>query len=117
MSLFKAVVLPTLLHGSETWAPIAIHVQHLQGFIMKCVWVILGVTRWDEKRNTDSRAIAGLQKVEVMMMKRRLRWLRHVARMKENTHTHTHTHFLLFLCVFHRGTDHKPQQNLIPYSR
>ena len=50
---------------------------------MKCVRVILGVTRWDEKRNTDLRAMADLRRVEVMLMKRRLRWLGHVARMEE----------------------------------
>ena len=83
MRLFKAVVLLTLLYDSETWAPIAIHVKRLQGFIMKCVQVILGMTRWDEKRNTDLRAKAGLKRVEVMMMKRRLRWLGHVAWIKE----------------------------------
>ena len=68
MSLFKAVVLPTLLYGSETWAPIAIHVKCLQGFIMKCVEVILGVTKWDEKKNTALRMMAGLKRVEMMMM-------------------------------------------------
>ena len=41
------------------------------------------MTRWDEKRNTDLRATAGLERVEVMMMKSRLRWLGHVARMEE----------------------------------
>ena len=84
MRLFKAVVLPTLLYGSETWVPIAVHVKRLQGFIMKCAWVILGVTRWNEKRNTDLRAKAGLKRVEVMMMKRKLRWLGHAARMKKD---------------------------------
>ena len=51
---------------------------------MKNVQVILGVTRWDEKKNTDLRAKAGLKRVEVMMMKRRLRWLGHVAQKKED---------------------------------
>ena len=42
MRLFKTVVLSTLLYGSETWAPIATHIKRLQGFIMRCVRVILG---------------------------------------------------------------------------
>ena len=78
---FKAVMLPTLLYGSETWAPIATQVKCLQGFMRKCVRVIFGVSLWDKKRNTELRAEADLEGVEVMLMKRRLRWLGHVARM------------------------------------
>ena len=55
-------------------APIATHIKCLQGFIMGCVWVILRVTKWDMKRNTELRAMAGLERVEVMLMRRRLRW-------------------------------------------
>ena len=43
--LFKSVILSTLLYGSETWAPLVTHVKCLQVFIMRCVRVILGVTR------------------------------------------------------------------------
>ena len=52
---------------------------------MRCVRVILGLTKWNKKRNTDCelRAMAGLERVEVMQMRRRLRWLGHVARMEE----------------------------------
>ena len=83
IKLFKSVILSTLLYGSETWVPLVTHVKHLQVFIMRCVRVILGVTRWDQKRNTELRAAAGLERVEVMLMRRRLRWLGHVARMEE----------------------------------
>ena len=75
MRLVKSVIFPTLMYDSETWAPIATHVKCLQGFNMSCVQVILGVTKWDEKRNTDLRVTAGLERVEVIMLERRLRWL------------------------------------------
>ena len=42
----------------------------------------MGVTRWDQKRITELRAMAGVERVEMMLM-RRLRWLGHVARMEE----------------------------------
>ena len=43
-----------------------------------------GVTEWDKKRNTESRAMAGLERVEVMLMRRMPRcMLGHVARMEE----------------------------------
>ena len=81
--LFKSVIHSTLLYGSETWASLVTHVKRLQVFNMRCVRVILGVTRWDQKRNTELRAMAGLEREEVMLMRRRLRWLGHVARMEE----------------------------------
>ena len=84
LHLFKAVVLATLLYGCETWVPLAAHMKHLQAFIMGCLWVILGVTRWDMKRNTTLRSLGDIERVEVLVMKRRLRWLGHIERMEES---------------------------------
>ena len=80
MRLFKSVVLSTLLYGSETWVPSADHMKRLQAFIMGCLRVILGVTRWDKKRNTELRSMAGIEGMEIMVMRRRLRWLGHLVR-------------------------------------
>ena len=81
LRIFKSVVLPTLLYGSETWTPVASHIKRLQGFMMRCLRVILGVSVRDKRRNTELRAEAGLERVEVILLRRRLRWLGHVARM------------------------------------
>ena len=83
MRMFKAVVLPTLLYGSETWVPSAALLKRLQAFIMWCLRVILGVSRWDQKRNTELRLEAGIERVEVMVMRRRLCWLGHLERMAD----------------------------------
>ena len=45
--------------------------------------MILGVSRWDQKRDTDLRSKAGIERVEVMVMRRRLRWLGHLERMDD----------------------------------
>jgi len=84
MRLFKSVVLSTLLYGSETWVPLANHIARLQGFITGCLRVILGVSRWDNMRNTDLRSKAGVDRVEVMILRRRLRWLGHLERMEDS---------------------------------
>ena len=42
MRLFKSVVLPTLLYGSETWVPSSSDLKRMQGFVMWCLLVILG---------------------------------------------------------------------------
>ena len=36
-------------YGSETWVPSSSHVKRMQGFVMWCLRVILGVTKWDKK--------------------------------------------------------------------
>ena len=83
MRIFKAVVLSTLLYGSETWVPSASLIKRLQAFIMWCLRVILGVSRWDQKRDTELRLKAGIERVEVTVMRRRLRWLGHLERMDD----------------------------------
>ena len=75
------MVLATLLYGCESWVSLAGHLKCLQTFIMGWLWVILGVSRWDRMRNTNLQSMGGLEKVEVMVMRRRLRWLGHVERM------------------------------------
>ena len=54
LRLFKAVILPTMLYGSETWVPLATHMNCLQAFIIECLQVIhvLIVISWDKERNT-----------------------------------------------------------------
>ena len=84
LRLFRVVVLATLLYGSETWVPLAAHMKRLQAFIMGCLRVILGVTRWDMKRNTMLRSLGEMERVETMIMKRRLRWLGHLERMENS---------------------------------
>ena len=81
LRLFSVVVLATLLYGSETWVPLAAHMKRLQAFIMRCLRVILGVTRWDMKRNIMLQSLGEMERVETMIMKMRLRWLGHLERM------------------------------------
>ena len=51
---------------------------------MGCLQVILGVTRWDMKRNTTLRSLGDMERVEVMVMRRKLRWLGHIERMEDS---------------------------------
>ena len=46
---------------------------------MGCLLVILGVSWWDKKRNSELWPLGGLERVEVM--RRRLRWPGHFERM------------------------------------
>ena len=81
LRMLKAATLPTLLYGSETWAPMVKQLKRLQSFVMRCLRVILGVSVREKQRNTEIRSRANIETVETMVRKRRLRWLGHVARM------------------------------------
>ena len=57
------------LDGSETWVPLAPHLKCLQAFLMGCLRVLLGVSRWDKLRNTELRSLGGLERVDVMVIR------------------------------------------------
>ena len=79
--LFKVLILPVLLYGSESWAPLSHQVQRLNTFVNLCLRNIFGLTLLDKTRNTDLRHRVGIDRVETMLQRRRLRWLDHVQRM------------------------------------
>ena len=56
----------------------------LQAFVTGCLRVILGATRCDIKRNTTLWCLGEMDRVETMVMKRRLRWLGHIERTKNS---------------------------------
>ena len=84
LCIFKAVVLPTLLYGSETWAVLGPHLHRLQSFVMHCLRIILGVSMHEKMRNTEIRELANMETVESMIRRRGLRWLGHMARMPQS---------------------------------
>ena len=80
LRVVKGVILPTLLYGSETWAPTVSQLQRLRSFAMRCLRIILRVSVRDKLRNVEIRARAGVMTVE-SMIRRRLQWLGHLSRM------------------------------------
>ena len=86
--MYRAIVLPALLYGAETWPIKAGHIRRLNTFHHQCIRTILGISRceqWEER--LSSASLSELTGVDVDMVdvirKHRLRWLGHVARMKE----------------------------------
>ena len=80
LRVLKAVVLPILLYGSETWSPTVFQLQRLLSFVMRCLRIILRVSVRDKLRNVEIRARAGVMTME-SMIRRRLQWLGHLSRM------------------------------------
>ena len=82
LKLFKAIIIPTLLYGSETWNVIQSHIQRLQVFTNRFLRIITGTSLWDKLRNTQLRCKSKIERVEVMIQRRRLQWLGHLEKME-----------------------------------
>ena len=85
--VYQATVMSVLLYGAETWATKAKSMRRLNGFHNHCVRTIMGVSRhhqWKNRISTRQLAVAvGIEEsMDDLLMKHRLRWLGHVARME-----------------------------------
>ena len=86
--VYKAVVLATLLYGSETWTTKRDAVRKLEVFHNRCLRGILGITTAQQRmEHISSAQVAkrfGMEEsLEDILIGRRLCWLGHVARMSE----------------------------------
>ena len=86
--VYNATVLSVLRYGAETWTIKSHNLRRLSGFHNRCICTIMGMTRqqqW-EKRVTSkqlSAACAMEETMEELLLKHRLQWLGHVARMND----------------------------------
>ena len=88
-SVYKAVVMPILLYGSETWVVKSNSLNHLESFHNQCVRSILGVTKYHQWKNRiTTRQLASdfgmSESMSAILSRHRLRWLGHVARMHDS---------------------------------
>ena len=83
MQVYQAVVLSTLLYGSEVWALYSHQERRLSAFHLRCLRRLLGITWQDRVTNIDVLARAGLPSMFSILTTRRLRWLGHTIRMDD----------------------------------
>ena len=82
--LYKALILPIAIYGSETWTMRKQEVNSLLVFEMKCLRAILRVTKYDRLTNTNIRKSLNVtETIEEVIIKRQLRWFGHVARSRD----------------------------------
>ena len=84
ISVYRAVVLTTLLYGSESWATYRHHLRLLERFHQRCLRSILNIHWSDYITNVEVLQQAGITSVEAMLMKTQLRWAGHVSRMEDH---------------------------------
>ena len=85
IAVYRAIVLPSLLYGCETWTCYRRHLRQLDQFHLRCLRKILGIS-WEERlTNQDVLRRANLTGIEAMIIAAQLRWSGHVMRMHDNS--------------------------------
>ena len=87
--VYQACVLSVLQYGGECWILLKKHLKRLNAFHHRCIHTVLGITnmrQWDEWITSRmTREQWGDQEIiTVKLMKRRLEWLGHLARMPDH---------------------------------
>ena len=83
LHVYRAVVLPFLLYGSESWTVYSRHLQKLQSFHMRCLRQILQVKWQDHVPDTEVLQRSKSMSIGSMLMESQLRWSGHIARMPD----------------------------------
>ena len=82
LRIYNAVVISTLLYGSETWAtPTISEEKRLDVFDNRCLRRILGIKWFHRVWNTTNRERTGQTPASLLLKTRRLKWFGHVSRM------------------------------------
>ena len=84
LKVFKAVVLPSLLYGCESWTVYARHAKKLNSFHMRCLRSILRIKQEDKIPDTEVLELAKAESVFFLLKRAQLRWAGHVFRMEDS---------------------------------
>ena len=82
--LYKALIIPIAIYGSDTWTMRQKEINSLMVFEMKCLIAILRVTRSDRLSNIAIQISHNVvETIEEVIVKIQLRWFGHVARSRD----------------------------------
>ena len=84
ISVYRAVVLTTLLYCSESWVTYRHHIRLLERFHQRCLRTILNIHWSDYITNVEVLERAEITSIEAMLLKSQLRWAGHVSRMEDH---------------------------------
>ena len=84
IKVYKAVVLTTLLYGSESWTVHKRHAKKLNHFHTICLRKLLGIKWQDKIPDTVVLTRANVPSIHTTLMQTQLRWAGHVVRMPDH---------------------------------
>nr|VZI47169.1 unnamed protein product [Spirometra erinaceieuropaei] len=83
LKMYKAVILPTLLYGAETWTVYTNQARRLNHFHLSCLRRILKLNWHDRISDTDVLERTGILSIYTMQRQMQLRWSGHLVRMDD----------------------------------
>nr|VZI28115.1 unnamed protein product [Spirometra erinaceieuropaei] len=83
LMMYKAVILPTLLYGAETWTVYTRQARRLNHFHLSCLRRILRLNWQDRIPDTDVLERTGILSIYSMLRQMQLRWSGHLVRMDD----------------------------------
>ena len=83
LMVYKAVVLPTLTYGCETWTAYRRHIKGLEKFHQRCLRSILRITWKDRRTNISVLEESNCSSIESLLIRNQLRWSGHLVRMDD----------------------------------
>ena len=84
MRVYHAIVLPTMLYGSETWTVMKRHESRLGATEMAYLRRVEGVTRKDQVRNADVREAVGQEEVMEKVKRKQRAWKEKLEQMEDS---------------------------------
>ncbi len=79
--VYRAVVLPTLLYGAESWTTYSRHLRAMEQYLQRSLRKILRISWKDRRTNISILEEANMTSITTTIMQYQLRWTGHVIRM------------------------------------
>ena len=79
--IYREIVLSTLLYGAEAWTVYRRHLKKLHAFMIRHRRSIMKITWMDKVTNKEILERTGLPSMEHLLIRKNLRWTRHLMRM------------------------------------
>nr|VZI44911.1 unnamed protein product [Spirometra erinaceieuropaei] len=83
LKMYKAVILPTLLYGAETWTVYTRQARRLNHFNLSCLRRILRLNWQDRIPDTEVLERTGILSIYAILRQMQLRWSGHLVRMDD----------------------------------
>nr|VZI16231.1 unnamed protein product [Spirometra erinaceieuropaei] len=83
LKMYKAVILPTLLYGAETWTVYTRQARRLNHFHLSCLRRILRLHWQDRIPDTEVLERTGILSINAILRQMQLRWSGHLVRMDD----------------------------------